>query len=547
MSTVAEFLIERLRSAGIKHIFGVPGDYVLDYYAKLSDDENIEIINTTDEAHAGFAADAYARVNGIGAVCVTYSVGALKIANAVAGAFAERSPLVVISGSPGLDERKDDVLLHHMVRSFNCQKEIFEKITCASVVLDNPNTAGYEIDKAFEALKHNKQPIYIELPRDIAKKSIRYDVYNYGTPDKPTSDEQNLEEALDEVKKWVATSENPTILAGVELARYDLGRELIRFAEKTNIPVVTTLLSKSVIDETHPLFGGIYQGAASKELTRKLVEDSDCLLMFGVMLTDFSLSFKPARFKKRSVISCSVNALQIRSHTYQNVQFADFCRKMFQTELPRRETPRTLEVRYQENDVNTFVPKDDTKITSTRLFEKLNSVLTEEMAIVADVGDSLFLAGDLTVHHRNQFLSPAFYLSMGFAIPGALGVQTAKPDVRPIVLVGDGAFQMSVSELSTMIDRNLNPIVVVINNDGYSTERFLRDGKFNNIRRWNYHNVPQLFGGGVGVQVKTESELHNAFKAAIDSKELYLINVMLDRFDVSQGMRRMTEALATRV
>lgn len=543
MASVSEFLIERLNSAGVKHVFGIPGDYVLDFYAKLCNDDNIEVINTTDEAHAGFAADAYARLNGIGAVCVTYNVGALKIANAVACAYAERSPLVVICGSPGMNERKDDMLLHHMVRSFNCQKEIFEKITCASVVLDDPNTAGFEIDKAFEALKHNKQPVYIELPRDIAKKSIRYDVYNYGTPDKPQSNEQNLNEALEEVTEWLKKAEKPTILAGVELARYELGKDLIRFAERVNIPVVTTLLSKSVVDEQHPLFGGIYQGAASKEETRKLVEESDCLLMFGVMLTDFSLCFKPAKFAKRQVASCSVKELQVRSHTYQNVQFIDFCKKLFHADVAKKKFDPIIKA----PEGLSFTPKENAKVTAARLFEKINSILTDEMAIVADVGDSLFMAGDLHVHDRNAFLSPAFYLSMGFAIPGALGVQTAKPDVRPIVLVGDGALQMSISEISTIIDRGLNPIIFVLNNDGYSTERFLKDGKFNNIRRWNYHEITQLFRGGKSAKVQTETELHQAVKEALDSKEVYLINVLLEKNDVSQGMKRMTEALATRV
>ena len=158
------------------------GDYVLDFYKELWENEKIEVINNTDENHSGFAADAYARVNGIGCVVVTYSVGASKVINAVQCAYAERSPLIVISGAPGMNERNEDFLLHHMVGSFNSQKKLFENITCASVVLDNPSTAGYEIDKALEALKHYKRPIYIELPRDVAKKSISYDVYKQGTP-----------------------------------------------------------------------------------------------------------------------------------------------------------------------------------------------------------------------------------------------------------------------------------------------------------------------------------------------------------------------------
>jgi indolepyruvate decarboxylase len=302
MSSVADFLIERLENAGVKHVFGIPGDYVLDFYDKLWHNPKIDVVNTTDEAHAGFAADAYARVAGIGCVCVTYNVGALKLANAVACAYAERSPLVIISGSPGIKERTDNMLLHHMVRSFNCQKEIFEKITCDSVVLDNPAMAGYYIDRAFESLKHYKQPIYIELPRDIANKPLVYDVYKLGTPTAPKSDPENLTEAVEEVTKWVQTSERPVIMAGVEVARFGLGEKLMKFAERHNIPVVTEYLSKSVVPERHPLFAGLYSGPASDESIRKLVDESDCLLMFGVMLTDMTLNFMPAKFTKRQVV-----------------------------------------------------------------------------------------------------------------------------------------------------------------------------------------------------------------------------------------------------
>ena len=544
MSSVADFLIERLESAGVKDIFGIPGDYVLDFYAQLWDHDKINVINTTDEAHAGFAADAYARINGIGAVCVTYNVGALKVANAVACAYAERSPLIVISGSPGMEERNENSLLHHMVRSFNCQKEIFEKITCSSVVLDNPVTAGFEIDKALEALKHNKQPIYLELPRDVAKKSINYDVYKLGTPIAPQTDPENLEEALQETIDWLNTSRNPAILAGVEISRYNFGKQLLKFAEKYNIPIVTTLLSKSVIDETHPLYNGIYQGAASPEHTRQVVEDSDCLLMFGAMLTDLSLSFKPAKFKKRKVVSCNVKGLQIRSHSYENVQFVDFCRSLFKQEGLKS---HGIMVKFENLEEKQIFTAKEKLISVDRLKEKIQSVINENHAIVADVGDSLFLASDIRVHQRNHFLSPAFYLSMGSAIPGALGVQVAKPDVRPIVLVGDGAFQMTVSEISTIVQMGLNPIIVVLNNDGYSTERLLKDGKFNDILRWNYHLCNQLFGGGKGYCVQTEIELDNAFNESLSNKEVSIINVMLDRYDNSSGMKRMTSVLANKV
>lgn len=540
---VSRFLIERLENAGVKHVFGLPGDFVLDFYKELWDSQKIKVINNTDEAHSGFAADGYARVNGIGCVVVTYSVGASKIINAVQCAYAERSPLIVISGAPGINERCEPFLLHHMVRSFNSQKKMFDEITCASVVLDDPATAGYQIDRAFEALHHYKRPIYIELPRDVAKKPISYDVYKQGTPTSPPTDPENLQESLDEVVAWLKRAERPAILAGVEVARYKLSEQMVKFSNKHGIPIATTLLSKSVVNERNSLFAGVYFGLGSHEHTRKIIDESDCLLIFGDYHHDMTLCFKPARFSKRQVVWANVEGLKVHNHTYTEVAFGDFCKALFKVDLNKTfktDLPSTVEKA-------TFEAKEDTKITSDRLFAKINSILDKTHAICADIGDALFGAMDLRVHHSHHFLSPAFYTSMGPSIPYALGVQTALPDVRPIVIIGDGAFQMACTELSTIINRGLNPIVFVLNNDGYTTERMLLDGSFNDIRRWNYHKVGELFGGGKGRLVQTEEELDKVVEEALDSKELFVINVILARKDVSQGLRRMTESLSKKI
>tara|TARA_Y100000034_G_scaffold43496_3_gene53097 strand:- start:21548 stop:23176 length:1629 start_codon:yes stop_codon:yes gene_type:complete len=540
---VSDFLVERIENTGIKHIFGVPGDYVLDLYSKFWESELIEVINSTDENHAGFAADAYARVTGVGCVMVTYNVGALKIANAVACAYSERSPLIVISGSPGLKEREDGMLLHHMVRSFESQKEVFERWTCDQAVLENPATAGFEIDRVIESMNTYKRPVYIELPRDVAKMSLTYDVYKQGTPKAKKSDALSLQESLEEVVSLIHEARNPVIMAGVELARFNLGKELVKFIEHANIPVVSTLLSKSVINERHPLYGGVYSGSVSLESTRKLVEESDCLVMLGVMLTDMTLAFKPAVFSKTQTINVSIDGLDVKSHSYGNVRFDEFCKALLETRLvPHKiRKPSALIKEFE------FTPQKDKKITSARFFHKINSMLDKNMAVCADIGDSIFGAGDLTMHHANHFLGNAFYTSMGFSIPAALGVQTARPNVRPIVLIGDGAFQMSVSEISTIIDRGLNPIIFVLNNRGYTTERFLLDGPFNDIRDWEYHKVGELFGNCKGFKVTLESELHQAVSSALDLKEPAVINVLVEPNDVSSALQRLTAGLSERV
>ena len=392
-------------------------------------------------------------------------------------------------------------------------------------------------------LDHYKQPIYIELPRDVAMQPITYDVYKQGTPVPEQSDAQNVEEAIGEVTEWIKDSKSPVILAGVELARFGLGNELVKFAEKTNIPIATTLLSKSVVGEKHPQFLGVYAGDTSMAQVQDAVEESDCLLMLGVLITDMTLSFMPTKFKKRNTVCLNIDKLKVKNHEYTEILFPDFCNALFE----QGKNISKKEAHVPSPKINIGFSPTDEKITTARFFSKINSILDENMAIIADIGDSLFGAIDLVVHHKNTFLAPAFYTSMGTAIPGALGVQLAQPDIRPLVLVGDGAFQMSCTELSTIVRNKLNPIVFVLNNDGYTTERFLLDGDFNDIAPWKYHEITQMIGGGTGVEATTEEELDSAIASALESEELFIINVIVDKMDISPALKRMAEGLSKRV
>ena len=282
--TIGSVLLERLHGLGLKHIFGVPGDYVLTLY-KLIDESPIKQVGMTREDCAGFAADAYARIRGIGGVCVTYCVGGLNVVNAVACAYAERSPVVLLTGSPGLAERVRNPYLHHMVREFSTQKEVFEKVTVASVVLDDPLTAEREIDRALASLVRYKRPIYIEIPRDLVHAPIEGPSRAQAKVGQ-LSDKAALVEAVTEVREMLAAVENPVLLVGAEVHRFRLQDDLSRLVERMNIPVVSTLLGKSVIREDHPLFVGVYGGLIGRDEVQEFVDRSDCLLMLGSILTD---------------------------------------------------------------------------------------------------------------------------------------------------------------------------------------------------------------------------------------------------------------------
>jgi len=527
MATVTDFLIERIRGAGIKHVFGVIGRYNVDLCRAIAAANDINFICTTSELHAGFAADAYARVVGSGCVCIDFNAGLWKLADAVACAYTERSPLIVIGGAPG---EKEDAL------DFDAWKSI-EKITCSHVVL-NQSEVGYMIDCAFEKLNFYKLPVYIEVPRDLLKKPVTYDVYKQGTPESPKTKEGPLVELLGEIKCLLEKSQRPVIIAGVQISRFGLGNELLKFAMKANIPIATTPLSKSVISETHPLSLGVYASKGSSEFMRKMVEDSDCVLVLGHAMSDTE-GRVPVEFEgTHPEVSVSVNNARVNHHWYKCIAFSDVIKGLSKIEVSHKKCDFTWAKSYEHED---YFPQDNVKITVKRLFDKINSILDPQMAIIADAGDSLFGSINLVTHRHNHFLSPLYHGSKGFAIPAALGVQLAKPEVRPIVIVGDGAFQFSCVELGTIAAMGLNPIVVVLNNYGSAVKK--QTGvDFCQTVEWNYEQIVQMIPHSEGVKVETEMELEEAFTKACKSSKLFVINVVVSKNDISPVLRRMIEA-----
>jgi indolepyruvate decarboxylase len=537
--SIAEYLTGRLKGEGIEYIFGVPGDYALPLFSTFRKG-GIETINTCDEQGAGFAADAYARVRGMGAVCVTYCVGGLKIANAVAEAYAEKSAVVVLSGAPGIAERKKDPLLHHKVRNFDTQRKIFEEITVGATVLDNPDTAASEIDRLLDLARRYHRPVYIEVPRDLMLVPCRPPSTRRESEE---SDPQTLAEALEEARQMLLASRCPLILADVELHRFGLQKELVRLTETTGIPVAATLLGKSVIAETHPHYIGVYEGATGRAEVNDYVEASDCLLLLGVFLTDITVGGSSSSFDMSRSIYATSEKLSIRHHSFEGVRLEDFVRGLLKLGIQKRVLPGIAARRTEPMTRNSARPQD--RITVQSLFAEVNRILSREIVVIADVGEALFGASDLVIREPTEFLSPAYYASLGFAIPASLGASLANPRLRPLVLVGDGAFQMTGMELSTAARFGLSPIVVLLNNRGYSTERQILDGPFNDLLEWNYCRLPELLGSGRACQVRTNQELEETLQAALAQKDsFWLIEVRLNPHDRSPALERLAKRLA---
>lgn len=542
-ATIGTAVLDRLHRLGVRHIFGIPGDYVLSLY-QLIEASPITHIGTTREDCAGFAADAYARVNGIGAVCVTYCVGGLNTVNAIACAYAERSPVVLLTGSPGLSERTRTPYMHHMVRDFSTQKEVFERMTVAAIALDDPLTAEREMDRAFAALLRYRRPIYIEIPRDMVHTPLRSSGKPVCIEDEP-SDPAALTEAIGEVRAMLSAAQRPAILVGAEVGRFGLHDDLARLVERLNIPIASTLLGKSVIREDHPLYVGVYGGLIGRDDVQEFINASDCLLILGSILSDVEdVDARSPLMTEGRTIHATADRVAIKHHRYETIRFQDFVQGLGDASLPRFPS-RPLPV--QPVTAGPAVTPGG-PVTLRGLFRHLDTILNDHTLVIADVGESLFAAADLHVHRRFEFLSPAYYTSMGFAIPAALGASCADPTLRPIVLVGDGAFQMTGTELSTCVRYGQAPIVIILNNHGYSTEREILEGPFNDIHEWQYERICDLIGGGVGSRVVTQEDFERRVAAALaDPSHVHVLNVLLNPADRSPGMVRLAHRLGNKL
>jgi indolepyruvate decarboxylase len=525
---LGEFLFAYLHRCGVRHSFGIPGDFALPTFAWLEKSQ-IQSVTMTHEPSAGFAADAYARVNGIGLVCVTYCVGGLNVLNAIAGAYAEKSPVVVVSGAPGRKDREKDPLLHHKVKTFETQRRVYDEVTVASAVLLDEQHAAAEIVRCVDACIRQKRPVYIEVPHDMADRMIP--IAAAVPPRKEPSDPHTLAAALEETFALVGAAKKPVILAGVELARYRMNHLVVRMAERLNIPFAADLLSKSAVPENHPLYLGVYGGVmSSDEKVREYVESADLVLMLGTFITDMSMGFYTAKLDRKRTILATSERVNIRYHRYESVEFRDFLDGLANAAIPPKQfrpasrAPLPAPLRKSERI-------DPLSIVD--VFRILSLHLDERSCVVADIGDAIFGAVGIRSAKQAQFIAPAYYMSMGFAVPASIGVAMANPKFRPYVVVGDGAFQMTGTELSTAVRLGLNPIVFILNNDGYGTMRKIHDGSFNTITQWNYAAICRLIGGGDSVVVTTKGKLDDAIRRAESSGNLTVIEVKIPREDVS--------------
>jgi len=512
-----EYLLERLADHNVDHIFGIPGDYIIPFFTEV-EKSGIGMVTTTHEPSAGFAADGYARIKGLGVAAATWGVGALNMLNAAAQAFAERSPVLFISGAPEVKGRSPDKLLHHVVRDWDSQLQVFKEVTCASANLTDQSRVCEQIDTVLHEVVRLKRPGYIEIPRDVSKSDVeKRSTVKRADKRGPQSRDQ-LSKLTAQIVQLINESKRPVIYAGVEIERFNLRSELIRLAKKANLPVTTSLLGKSVFPETHPNFAGMYLGAIGSQVARDLVENSDCVLLLGGFMTDFDSGYFTVRIRDENLILADANQVRVHGEVYPDTTLTDLIRSLLLSHgfLPRSLSLPKTEVRE--------TPPSSSELTSQMIVKELSSFIKDDMVAVTDVGDCLFSCLDLRV---NRFIAPAFYASVGFGVPAGVGVGLADPTRRPVILVGDGGFQMTGVELCTAKKLEQNPIVIVFDDGYYGTLRtFGPELKSFELAGWDYVAVAKALGCD-GNSASSPLEFRDSLKSALESKLPYLIDARI--------------------
>ncbi len=541
--TISRYIISRLKEAGVNHLFGVPGDYVLDFLDEVIASP-VEWVGTCNELNAGYAADGYARMNGIAAAAVTYGVGGLSILNAAAGAYAEQVPMIIISGAPPTKRRLSGALVHHLVANYQMQCDIFHKITADAAILTDAETAPEIIDRVIGRCFSRKLPVYLELPADIALAECNPPRAALKT-ERITSDTNSLAESAEEAAEMINAADHPIILAGAELMRQGLGKTALRLVEKVELPFATMLSSKSLLPEFHPQFAGIYQGGWSREITRRQVEESDCLISLGVQMTDLDTGLFSVHMDERRTISAGADRVRIGWHHFDNVHLSDFLDAL----MPKL-TERTYSSSHPAEvyrPKTAFTAEASRKLTAPRLYECIDSFLDDNMVLLAEPGDAFCAAPEFHIEEAENFIVQPYYAAIGYCTPAALGVALARPAKRPVVLTGDGALQMTAQEISTLIRQKSSAVIIVVNNDGYLIERALHeDGPYNDIQPWRYDKLPYVFCKGdeaIGIRAETEEELVATLETARRNPDkVVVIDACLPDRDCSSGLDRLGRA-----
>jgi TPP-dependent 2-oxoacid decarboxylase len=541
--TVGDYLLDRLAELGVSEVFGVPGDYNLEFLDHIVAHPGIRWVGTANELNAGYAADGYGRLRGMSAVVTTFGVGELSAANAIAGCYAEHVPVAHIVGGPSKDAQGARRALHHSLGDgdFEHFLRISREITCAQANL-MPATAAREIDRVLCEVREQKRPGYLLMATDVARfpvepPSAPLPRYTGGTSPRA------LSLFIDAATELIADHQ-VTVLADFLVHRLNAVKELEALLAADVVPHATLMWGKSLVDESAPNFLGIYAGASSAEPVRRAIEQAPVLVTAGVVFTDMVSGFFTQHIDPARTIDVGQYQSTVAGQVFAPLEMPAALDALA-TILNRRRI-RSPAVLSAADDPAREKPARDQRLTQKILWDRLSQALTPGNVVLADQGTSFYGMAAHRLPRGVTFIGQPLWGSIGYTLPAALGAGLAHPDRRPVLLIGDGAAQVSAQELGIFSREGLSPVIVVVNNDGYTIERMIhgKTAPYNDIVRWRWADIPNALGvtNHLTFRAQTYGELDDALTAAAAHQDrMMLIEAVVPQLDIPDLLTELTQ------
>ncbi|EBW4019220.1 alpha-keto acid decarboxylase family protein [Salmonella enterica] len=542
--TVADYLLDRLAGCGIGHLFGVPGDYNLQFLDHVIDHPTLRWVGCANELNAAYAADGYARMSGAGALLTTFGVGELSAINGIAGSYAEYVPVLHIVGAPCSAAQQRGELMHHTLGDgdFRHFYRMSQAISVASAILDEQN-ACFEIDRVLSEMLAARRPGYIMLPADVAKKTAIPPTQALALPVHEA--QSGVETAFRyHARQCLMNSRRIALLADFLAGRFGLRPLLQRWMAETPIAHATLLMGKGLFDEQHPNFVGTYSAGASSKEVRQAIEDADRVICVGTRFVDTLTAGFTQQLPAERTLEIQPYASRI-GETWFNLPMAqavstlrELCLECAFASPPTRSAGQPVRI-------------DKGELTQESFWQTLQQYLKPGDIILVDQGTAAFGAAALSLPDGAEVVVQPLWGSIGYSLPAAFGAQTACPDRRVILIIGDGAAQLTIQEMGSMLRDGQAPVILLLNNDGYTVERAIHGAaqRYNDIASWNWTQIPPALNAAQQAEcwrVTQAIQLAEVLERLARPQRLSFIEVMLPKADLPELLRTVTRALEAR-
>ena len=543
--TVSDYLLQRLSEIGIDHLFGVPGDFNLAFLDRVIAHPTLAWVGCANELNAAYAADGYARRRRAAALLTTFGVGELSAINGIAGSYAEYLPVIHIVGAPALSAQQRGDLIHHSLGDgdFSHFMRMQREVTVAQASLTVENAAN-EIDRVIREALTQRRPGYLVLPVDVAGAPARQPTHPLISETRP--DAQALTAFRAAAEALLSTARSVSLLADFLADRFGVEQQLAHWLEAVPLPHATLLMGKGVLNEQRAGFAGTYAGAGCATATRRVIEQADVILAIGVRFTDTITVGFSQRIETAKCIDVQPFSVTVAGERFDGLPMATVVTELQQ--LCQRYAARWRLDRCQPAPL---AADDKPGLTQNAFWQAMQAFLQPGDLLVAEQGTAAFGAAALRLPSGAKLVVQPLWGSIGYTLPAAFGAQTAEPERRVILLIGDGSAQLTVQELSSMMRDNLKPLIFLLNNEGYTVERAINgaDQRYNDIAAWNWTQIPQALSTACPAQswrVMETVQLTEVMKLIADARRLSLVEVVLPRLDMPPLLQQVSASLHQR-